>query len=274
MPFVKLIKKRIMMRFFDKENNRLVYTETKSDNKYWDNHWNDCDFSKKVRIKSNKFITKNTQKYLAKGRILEGGCGRGQNVYLLQNLGYECVGIDYAKQTVDKINVLVPEINVQFGDVRKLEFEDNSFDGYWSLGVIEHFYDGYDEIINEMHRILKPDGILFLTVPTMSWLRRFKAKLNNYSLWQQEQKYIDEFYQFALDPNIVANDFRAAGFEILKISPYDGFKGLKDELNFLKPIMQTVYDSDNIAFKIIKKIVDIFVKPFASHMSLFVLKKQ
>jgi SAM-dependent methyltransferase len=262
------------MRFFDKKNNRLIYTESKSDNVYWDNHWDDDNFASKIKISSNRFIAKNTQRYLDKGRILEGGCGRGQNVFLLQNLGYECVGIDYAKQTVDKTNSLVPEIDVQLGDVRKLEFYDNSFDGYWSLGVIEHFYNGYDEIISEMHRVLKPGGILFLTVPSMSWLRRFKAKLNIYPLWRKEKKYIDEFYQFALHPQTVENDLEAIGFKVVKTSPYDGFKGLKDEVKILKPIMQYIYDSNNIILKIIKRVVDVFVKPFASHMTLFILRKQ
>ena len=32
---------------------------------------------------------------------------------------------------------------------KKLNFEDSYFDGYWSLGVIEHFIKGYDDIIEE-----------------------------------------------------------------------------------------------------------------------------
>jgi len=55
-----------------------------------------------------------------------------------------------------------------FSDVRKLNFPDHYFDGYWSLGVIEHFYKGYDEIIHKIYRVLHPGGFLFLTVPEMS----------------------------------------------------------------------------------------------------------
>jgi cyclopropane fatty-acyl-phospholipid synthase-like methyltransferase len=135
------------LRFFDKVNNRLVYISSEATNDYWDDHWENDKFEKMIKITSNKFISSNTKKYLNKGsRILEGGCGRGQNVYLLQNQGYEVIGIDYAYKTVNKVNEVVPEIQVQLGDVRKLEFEANSFDGYWSLGVIEHFYNGYDDI--------------------------------------------------------------------------------------------------------------------------------
>jgi len=146
-------------RYYDKKNNRLVYINNKATDEYWDEHWENDNFEKLVRIKSNKFIETNTNKYLKKGdKILEGGCGRGQNVYLLQHIGYECIGLDYAKNTVELINKKIPEIDVRLGDVRKLDFEDNSFDGYWSLGVIEHFYNGYDDIANEIYRVLKLGG--------------------------------------------------------------------------------------------------------------------
>lgn len=41
-------------------------------------------------------------------------------------------------------------------DVRKLQFADGFFDGYWSLGVIEYFWEGYNEIVNEVKRVIKP----------------------------------------------------------------------------------------------------------------------
>lgn len=262
------------MKYYDKKRNRLVYIENKANDTYWDEHWIADDFERIIKITNNRFISKNTDRYLSKGmKILEGGCGRGQNVYLLQHKGYECIGIDYAKKTVDKINNLVPQINVQLGDVRKLEFEDNSFDGYWSLGVIEHFYNGYDDIAKEMHRVLRQGGILFLTVPSMSWIRSMKAKFNIYPLWIDDQNNLKNFYQFALDSKTVIKDFENIGFELLEVKPYDGFKGLKDEVKLLKVVMQYMYDSNNIIIKIIKKSIDAIIKHFSSHMTLFILRK-
>ena len=262
------------MRFFDQKNNRLVYVGSRSDSAYWDEHWDNDNFVTQLKSAKNNFIVNITKKYLPKGSlILEGGCGRGQNVYMLENVGYKCVGVDYAEQTVNKTNVLVPEIDVQLGDVRKLYFESDSFDGYWSLGVIEHFFHGYDDIVHEMYRVLKPGGVLFLTVPTMSRIRQFKAKIGQYPLWKDDQKHVRLFYQFALDPEIVLRDFEANGFEIIQSTPYDGFKGLKDEVGFIKPVMQIVYDSDNIILKILKRMLDVSVKSFTSHMTLFVFRK-
>ena len=43
--------------------------------------------------------------------------------------------------------------------------------------TIEHFIDGYDAILSEMYRVIKEGGYLFLTVPSMSIIRKVKAAL-------------------------------------------------------------------------------------------------
>lgn len=263
------------MRYYDRKNNRLIYIGNSSDDEYWDNHWEDKDFKQKVKIGRNLLVSFYTKKYLPKeSTVLEGGCGRGQNVYMLDKMGYRCIGIDYAQKTVEKVKSLVPEVDIRLGDVRKLDFDDEYFDGYWSLGVIEHFYNGYEDIINEMRRVLKPNGVLFLTVPTMSVLREKKALTHKYPLWDNKPENIKNFYQFALDPKQVIKDFEAIGFELLEMKPYDGFKGLKDEVGVLKKPMQYIYDSKNILFKVFRKVLDTMIRRYSSHMTLFVLRKK
>ena len=76
-----------------------------------------------------------------------------------------------------KINSVLPELMITHGDIRQLDFDDGSFHGYWSWGVIEHYMDGYDSIRTEMFRVIQNHGYLFLTVPTMSLLRETKASM-------------------------------------------------------------------------------------------------
>jgi ubiquinone/menaquinone biosynthesis C-methylase UbiE len=261
-------------RYYDNKNNRIVYIGSKASDDYWDSHWQAEDFEKSIKIKRNPLITKNTKKYLPKGsKILEGGCGRGQNVYLLSKEGYYVEGIDFAEKTINNIRVCMPELNVSFGDVRKLPFDNNSFDGYWSLGVIEHFYEGYDDIMIEMHRVLKPEGILFMTVPTMSPLRQFKAKRGLYANWQANQEEITQFYQFALDPVTIVRKFESNGFKLLEQKPVSGYKGLKDEIIFIKKSLQYIYDSNHLPAKVIRKVIGELTKWFSYHMTFFVFKK-
>lgn len=102
------------------------------------------------------------------------------NVYWLAKSGYDSYGVDYARKTVDLIHRFMPKLKATCHDVRYINFNDNFFDGYWSLGVIEYFYEGYEEIVKEAKRVIKRDGFLFLSFLSMSILRRFKARLGLY----------------------------------------------------------------------------------------------
>ena len=81
-----------------------------------------------------------------------------------------------------------PELHPVLGDVRNLPLEDDSVDGYWSLGVIEHLYDGYGDIFREMYRVIRRDGYLFLT---FSHMERLELGKDSYA--SCKSKIHDEF---------------------------------------------------------------------------------
>tara|TARA_Y100001960_G_scaffold329373_1_gene420538 strand:+ start:1597 stop:2397 length:801 start_codon:yes stop_codon:yes gene_type:complete len=263
------------MRKIDKKNNRLVYFINKATNDYWDSHWGDFTVDKiKEENINNNFCVKHTKNYLPTGsKILEGGCGKANNVYALQEYGYDCIGVDFAEKTVARINELVPELNVVKGDVFKLDIKDNSLDGYWSLGVIEHFWDGYDGIATEMSRTIKKDGYLFLTVPTMSNLRKVKAKLGFFPKLHDKED-LESFYQFALDPNSITKNFEKLGFQLENKFFFDASKGIRDEISILRPVFNLLKSG-----KIPKSwfILNIIEKLFASqtgHCVCLILKNK
>lgn len=260
-----------MQKYYDSENYRLVYLGDQSDNEYWDGHWETTHF----RMSVDSFIVNTTKKYLSPGsKVLEGGCGLGGKVYSLHKSGFQAVGIDYAEKTVKLIKDKYPELDVRLGDVRKLDLNDGEFDGYWSLGVIEHFFDGYGEIADEMKRVLKPGGYLFLTVPTFSPLRRWKAKKNKYPLFDvKTTPYKNSFYQFAISEEEVIKHFTQKGFELLKLKKMDGLKGFKDEIPKSK-MLQSLYDGKSLPVKVIRKAMNIVLSPFAPHITLYILRKK
>jgi len=265
-----------MIRYFDKSNNRLVYVGEAANDTYWDQHWKSEISRLKEQIKNDRFVIGCTKKYLPPGtKIFEGGCGLGQKVCALHYHGYDddAYGVDYAKETVKKINRYAPELKVKFGDVRDLPFPDEFFDGYWSLGVIEHLYDGYEKIVSEMFRVLKRQGYLFLTVPVLSPLRKVKVRLKKYIEYKESEEMRENFYQFAFDPKDVINDLKSRGFKLIDVKPYDGVKGLKDEVLILKPFLQHLYDKKNRSSNLVKKALDIIFRHFANHICLFVMQK-
>ena len=141
-----------MNKIYINDKNILAQFKEKATPEFWDEHWQIDDLRKYIlNYKIDNIFIPEVLKYLAKGStVLEGGCGRGQIVNALNYQGYKSIGIDFAVYTVNAINKAVPELDVRIGDVRKLDINDDSLDGYISAGVIEHFWVGYDDIINEI----------------------------------------------------------------------------------------------------------------------------
>ena len=162
-------------------------------------------------------------------------------------------------------------------DWRTLEiwlFKDNEYDGYISGGVIEHLLEGYETILSEMKRVINPGGFLFLSFPYMSPTRKLKAAIMIYQchfsneLEQEKHK----FYQFALHIDKVLVDLREPGFDPKQIKTFDGIKGFKDELTWLKPVLQPIYDGKIL--QRIRPLLDVIFKPLASHCALLVLRNE
>jgi ubiquinone/menaquinone biosynthesis C-methylase UbiE len=265
-----------MKRYYDKINKRLIYTGQSSNSEYWDKHWDKNTIEKLYpkRIYPTDYVINTTKKYLLKGSlILEGGCGTGQQVFKLQKSGYKVIGIDYAERTVEIVKKAKPELDIRLGDVRELDFPDNYFDAYWSFGVIEHFYNGYDEIIKEMYRVIKPAGYLFITFPHMSKLRKIKAKNGKYPKWEEKEELLDNFYQFVLDENAVIKDLENLDFKLIKKQHLSGIKGLKDEVKALKKPLQKIFDSRSFFGMAFSKIISMIFNRFSSHSILLVLQK-
>ncbi len=266
------------MTYFDNKNNRLVFMGKNASPDFWDNQWDVKNFEKIIRNgKNNRLIIKTTTNFIhpdKSKRVLEAGCGNGQFVYAFDELGYDSYGIDYAPKTISRIKEIFFNLKVSVGDVRKIDFPDNYFDGYWSIGVIEHFYEGYIPIITELKRVIKPRGFLFISFPHLSLLRKIKIKLKCYPIFNNTILEKEEFYQFALDHNQIIEEMQNNNFVLLQKTPYSGTKGLKDEIAFLKPILQKIYDSKNIFVRIFNYGLSLILSRFSSHAILLVFRKK
>jgi len=112
--------------------------------------------------------------YIPKGgRVIDGGCGFAKWVIYLKRLGYDIVGIDNNEIAVAKLKDFDGSLQVEFGDILGIHYPDNAFDAYISMGVIEHFEDGPLPALKEAHRVLKPNGLIFVSVPTVNIMRKF-----------------------------------------------------------------------------------------------------
>jgi SAM-dependent methyltransferase len=143
----------------------------------WDEswHWTVDRFEESLKIleRHEWFLQADLERYMRAGmRVLEGGCGLGHLVAYFTDLGCDITGVDFARGTVEAIRQHRPDLKVVVGDVAALDFPDDFFDVYYSGGVVEHFEDGPWSALSEARRVLKPDGVLLVTVPQTNLLRQ------------------------------------------------------------------------------------------------------
>jgi len=124
----------------------------------------------------------------AGSRILDAGCGGGRNlVYFLRN-GYDVSGIDASAAAIAGVRGLagrlapgLPEENFRAEPVQQTSFADASFDVVLSIAVLHFAADEeqFGAMLREMWRLLRPGGILFCRIASLSGMRGLALPLGN-----------------------------------------------------------------------------------------------
>jgi len=103
-------------------------------------------------------------------RVLDLGCGPGSITLGIAKKVSSVIGHDQdskslqiAKDAAKEENVT----NVEFieGSITKLPFEDSSFDAVWGHAILCHTWAKTEEILGEIKRVLKKDGICAFREP-------------------------------------------------------------------------------------------------------------
>jgi len=104
-------------------------------------------------------------------KILDVGCGIGYLLKHIRKKNKKCyiVGIDF-NININKLSI--PDCEFRVEDVTKLSFKDDSFDIVYALDALEHIND-IASAINQIKRVLKPNGKLIITGPTESFFYKF-----------------------------------------------------------------------------------------------------
>lgn len=100
---------------------------------------------------------------LPKGRVLDLGCGDGQYSNQLAEQGFVVQAADMDKSRFK----FHDRIAFDHCDLSKpLPFEDHSFDYVLFLETIEHLKNPF-AVVNEISRVLKPNGTLIISTPNI-----------------------------------------------------------------------------------------------------------
>lgn len=101
----------------------------------------------------------NENKHFISGKLLDFGCGSKPYKSMFNNVD-EYIGLDFYNEGHSHEN---EDIDI-FYDGKKIPFDDNTFDSVLSTEVFEHIFN-IDELLQELNRVLKPDGKILITCP-------------------------------------------------------------------------------------------------------------
>ena len=104
-------------------------------------------------------------------KILDAGCGGGRNLVYFLRSGFPVFGIDQNPEAIEYVRRLarmlapaIPPENFRVAAVEESPFPNENFDVVISCAVL-HFADDekhFDRMVQEMWRVLKPSGLLFV----------------------------------------------------------------------------------------------------------------
>lgn len=141
----------------------------------WTKHWadeNQSSLSQRFFSTYRKTVFARTvayfvEQYLApEGLLIEAGSGTSESSILIdKHAGSRSLAaIDLIPSVLQRCD---PVMDIRVcGDIFRLPFQENSVDGAWNVGVMEHFLPTeIDQILLELHRVLRPGGRLVLLWP-------------------------------------------------------------------------------------------------------------
>jgi ubiquinone/menaquinone biosynthesis C-methylase UbiE len=104
--------------------------------------------------------------YVKNKIVLDIACGEGYGSNLLREEASSVFGVDIDNETIEKAKLKYKKDNLLFqqGTTSAIPLEDNSVDVVVSFETIEH-HDEHDEMMAEIKRVLKPEGITIISTP-------------------------------------------------------------------------------------------------------------
>lgn len=145
-------------------------------------------------------------------RVIDIGAGDGSFLSAFEQSGFKpesLCGLELNQSAVENLNS--KGFQGIFGRVEETEFPENFFDCVAMIQVIEHITSP-KLVIQNLHRSMKPGGILLLETPNMaSWDRKFFRRKTwggyhfprHWTLW---------------DPATITSMLRDCGFDVVRIS--------------------------------------------------------
>lgn len=175
----------------------------------------DIVYSKLISV--NK---QNNQKLKQKPiRVLDIGCGNGRNIEAYIKDGLHIQGIDNSSEFVAICKN--KNLDVSLGDMTDIRFQPNTFDFLISIASFHHLSneDSRRLCLQEMTRVLKPNGQILLSVWSKNQPPKTKRIFENYGdvivPWKLKNGIIIDRYYYIFKLEEIRQLFSNTGFKVL-----------------------------------------------------------
>ena len=200
---------------------------------------------------TRKFIwpeLKNLVRFCRNGeRILDLGCGNGRLAELFQERAVDYLGVDWAEKLIEKARKRYPARKFQKANALNLPLPSNYFDKIFSIAVFHHLPSKKLRIkfLREVKRVLKPDGLLILTVWNLCQRKFLKYHLKHFFLkliGRSKLDFKDIFYPWKGQKGEVLAERYLHCFTIRELKKLVKGAGLKiKEIGFLSKKRKNIY---------------------------------
>ena len=201
-------------------------------------------------------LTFNLKKYNLKddGLMLDVGCGEGRHIFgvMQDHPLMKCIGIDMDKASLNKAEEgyeyfkSISNAGAEFfiGSAYSLPFESDSFDLIVCSEVLEHLHE-YNDAIKEIHRVLKPGGKFYASVPA-SWPEKI--------CWHLSKEYQNQpgGHLRIFNQNNLVDEIKGEGFKFLSS---ERFHSIHSPYWWLRCFFWNSQDT-NLLVKLYKKLLE------------------
>ncbi|MEM9947302.1 MAG: class I SAM-dependent methyltransferase [Cyanobacteria bacterium P01_D01_bin.36] len=173
--------------------------------KYWDANATSKAFSHPI---PQEFIE---TYFPTNAKVLDVGCGQGRLASYLSEMNFQVSGTDTSTAMLEEARKNVP--NCEFRECRssELTYEDNTFDVAIAVTLLTSvpFDLEQRQIMSEIKRVLKPEGILFISDLPLQWSDKYLER------YQKGQRRYGQYGVFDLEDGGVVRHHELSYFNQL-----------------------------------------------------------